>query len=159
MRVFTGQYERTIDAKNRIQLPSQIRAAIDTERDGKQLYVSLGEDRGTLAVYSASGFAELSARMETEYSDEADSCSFELQFYSTTIPVEMDGQGRILLPDRLRMKAGLPDEVYVVGRKHRIEIWDREALDKAMGIDWSGDSWPKWHRFLRVRPRSNPKES
>ncbi len=34
MRIFTGQYDRTVDVKNRIQLPSQLRRAIDPERDG-----------------------------------------------------------------------------------------------------------------------------
>ena len=62
MRFFTGQYDRTIDDKNRIQLPSQLRSAIDPERDGPGLYVTLGEDRGTLSIYTERGFEEAFSR-------------------------------------------------------------------------------------------------
>lgn len=152
MRVFSGQYERTIDTKNRIQLPSQLRAAIDPEREGPGLYVTLGEHRFTLAIYTERGFEALAARIETEYIDSADSRRFELQFYALSSYVEMDKQGRVLLPERLRRKARLGDDVYVVGQKHRIDIWDREALDRAIGIDWDDDEWPAWHEFIRMRP-------
>ena len=65
MRIFTGQFDRTIDAKNRIQLPSQLRASIDRERDGSGLYITLGESRGTVAIYTERGFEALSSRIET----------------------------------------------------------------------------------------------
>ncbi len=80
MRIFTGQYERTIDAKNRIQLPSQLRSAIDSERDGVGLYVTLGEYRGTLSIFTERGFEELAARIETEFMPGPESRRFELQF-------------------------------------------------------------------------------
>ena len=62
MRYFTGQYERTIDVKKRIQIPSQLRSGIDPQRDGTGLYVVLGEYRGTLSVYTERGFNELAGR-------------------------------------------------------------------------------------------------
>ena len=153
MRIFTGQYERTIDAKNRVQLPAQLRAAIDTEHDGGGLYITLGEHRGTISMFTESGFEELAGRMETEVMSGPESRRFELQFYALTSFVEIDKQGRILLPDRLRKKARLGDEVYLVGQKNRVEIWDRAVLERSMGIDWEGDDWPDWQGFLRMRPR------
>jgi len=153
MRFFTGQHERTIDAKNRIQLPAQLRAAIDPDRDGKLLYVTLGEVRGTLSLFTERGFENLSERMETEYADDQESHRFELQFFALASPVEVDKQGRFVLPDRLRKKAKLPDEIFLVGRKIRIDIWNRVDLDEAMGIDWHGDEWPQWSAFMRRRPR------
>ena len=152
MRVFTGQHERTIDAKNRIQLPSQLRAAIDSERDGDGLYLTLGEHRGTLSIFTERGFEELAARMETEFMTGPESQRFELQFYALASRVDLDKQGRFVLPDRLVQKARLENEVFLVGQKHRIDIWNRKALDRAMGIDWESEDWPDWHRFLRMRP-------
>ena len=81
MRIFTGQFDRTIDAKNRIQLPSQLRASIDKERDGSGLYITLGESRGTVAIYTERGFEALSSRIETEFMSGPESRRFELQFY------------------------------------------------------------------------------
>ena len=96
MRLFTGQYDRTIDAKNRIQLPSQLRAAIEPERDGEGLYITLGEFKGTLSIYTERGFETVATRIETETMSDPDAVRFELQFYSTSVFVEMDKQGRFL---------------------------------------------------------------
>jgi MraZ protein len=156
MRFFTGQYDRSIDDKNRIQLPSQLRSAIDTERDGPGLYVTLGEDRGTLSIFTERGFEELAGRIETEFMPGPDSGKFELQFYGLASYVDIDKQGRFVLPDRLVKKARLGSDVFLVGRKHRIDVWNRTDLDRSMGIDWEGDEWPDWQGFLRMRPRTGP---
>ena len=138
MRIFTGKYERSIDAKNRLQLPSQLRAAVEPERDGKGLFVTLGEYRGTLSIFTQCGFEELAARIETEFMPGPESRRFELQFYGLASYVEMDKQGRIVLPDRLRKKAVLGEEVFLVGQKYRIDIWNRPDLERSMAIDWEG---------------------
>ena len=152
MRFFTGQYDRTIDAKNRIQLPAQLRAVIDPDRDGNGLYVTLGESRGSLALYSPRGFEELAARIETEFMPGPESRRFELQFYGLASHVDIDKQGRFVLPDRLLKKAKLREEVFLVGQKDRIEIWNRVELDRSLAIDWEGDDWPDWQSFVRMKP-------
>ena len=152
MPVFTGQYERTIDAKHRIQLPSQLRAELDSDLDGRKLYVTLGEFPGTLSIFTPRGFGALAARMETEYTANPAARRFELQFYAIASTVDMDKQGRIVLPERLIKKARFGEEVCLVGQRNRIEIWGRSELDRAMGIDWAGDDWPDWPGFLRRRP-------
>ncbi len=90
--------------------------------------------------------------METEFLPGPESRKFELQFYGLAEYVEMDKQGRIILPERLRQKARLREEVFLVGQKHRLDIWNRDDLDRATGIDWEGDEWPDWQGFLRMRP-------
>ncbi len=152
MRIFTGKYERSIDAKNRIQLPSQLRAAVEPDRDGDGLFVTLGEHRGKLSIFTERGFEELAARIETEFMPGLESRRFELQFYGLASYVEMDKQGRIVLPDRLRKKAALGEEVFLVGQKYRIDIWNRPDLERSMAIDWEGTDWPDWQGFIRMRP-------
>lgn len=153
MRFFTGQYDRTIDAKNRIQLPSQLREAIDVEREGSGLFITLGEHRGTLSIYTERGFETLAARIETEFDSGPDSLRFELQFYALASRVDIDKQGRFVLPINLVKKAGLGEEVFLVGQKNRIDVWNRADLDRSIGIDWEGEEWPDWHAFLRRRPK------
>lgn len=155
MQFFTGRYDRTIDEKNRIQLPSQLRGAMDPERDGPGLYVTLGEHRGTLSIFTERGFEELASRIETEFESGDEALRFELQFYSLASRVDVDKQGRFVLPDPLVKKAGLKEEVCLVGQKHRIDVWNRDALDRELGIDWEGEAWPKWHGYLRRRPGGN----
>lgn len=150
MRFFTGTYERTIDEKNRIQIPSQLRAPIDPERDGTALYVVLGEEPGTLCVYTERSFEELGTRVATERMPSNEAKRFELQLYSLASRVELDKQGRLVLPERLVRKAGLKDDVLLVGRKWRMEIWGRQRFEASLGIDWEGDAWPDWSGFLRM---------
>jgi len=153
MRFFTGQYERSIDEKNRLQIPSQLRAAIESGRDGKGVYVTLGEERGTLSIFTERGFEDLASRMETEFMPGSESSKFELQFYSLASYADIDPQGRFVLPDRLVKKARLEREVMLVGRKHRIELWNKADFDRALGIEWDGEQWPDWQGFLRMRPQ------
>ncbi len=150
MRFFTGRYDRTIDEKNRIQLPSQLRNAIDLERDGTGLYVTLGEHDGTLSILTERGFEELASRIETEFDSDDEALRFELQFYSLASRVDVDKQGRFVLPDQLVKKAGLKEEVCLVGQKYRIDVWNRADLDGAVGLE--AEEWPKWHKYLRRRP-------
>ena len=157
MRIFTGQYGRTVDVKNRIQLPSQLRRAIEPEVDGTGLYITLGENRGTLAVYTERGFEELAKRIETEFMAGPESRRFELQFYALASYVDIDKQGRVVLPERLRDKARLGEEVYLVGQKHHIDVWNRADFDRSIGIDWEGDDWPEWQSFVRMRPTTESK--
>lgn len=152
MRFFTGQFERSIDAKNRIQLPSQLRSAIEEDRDGSLLYVTLGEHSGTLSIFTERGFEDLAARTETEFQPGPDALRFELQFYGLASSVELDKQGRFVLPDRLVKKAKLGTEIILVGQRTRIDVWDPAALERSMGIDWAGEAWPNWQSYLRNRP-------
>lgn len=152
MRYFTGQFERSIDDKKRLQLPAQFRDAIDQGRDGCLLYVTLGERSGTLSIYTEKGFEAVAARTETEVQSSPDALRFELQFFALTSSVEMDKQGRFVLPDRLVKKARLGSAVVLVGQGNRIEVWDPAALERSLGIDWAGEEWPSWQSFLRKSP-------
>ena len=131
MRFFTGQYDRTVDVKNRIQLPSQLRRAIDPEHDGAGLYVVLGESRGTLAIYTERGFEELAEGIRTEFMSGPEARRFELQFYALASYVDMDKQGRLVLPERLRGKARLGEEL---AKKCQAVLDDRvRAINKVFG--------------------------
>ena len=145
---FTGHYERTIDSKNRLQIPSQLRNAMDPEQDGPGLYVILGERRHTLSLVTERQFEELAARIRTEFMPGQDSLDFEQRFYSTASHLDMDKQGRVVLPDYLTGMARLEGEVVLSGGKQRIDIWRREDFKAFMAIDWEHD-WPNWQRFLR----------
>lgn len=145
---FTGHYERSIDAKNRLQIPSQFRTAIEAEGEGAGVYVMLGERRHTLSLVTEGQFAELCRRVQTESMAGQDSLDFEQRFYSTTARVDMDKQGRVVLPEYLTSMARIRGEVVLAGAKYRIDVWRKEDFIGFLGIDWEHD-WPDWQRFLR----------
>lgn len=151
MNFFVGEYERNIDAKNRIQLPSQLRAEIDPESEGRTLLLTLGETPGTLALFTKTRYAELAERAAADRQRGPASRQFEIDFFGRgTQAIDMDKQGRIVLPEKFRSKARLGSEIMVVGQFIRIELWDRAAWIKSGGFGWDGDDWPtSWPSHLR----------
>jgi MraZ protein len=117
-----GEYEHTIDDKNRLTLPARFRRAF---ADG--VVVTRGMD-GCLYAYTRADWDRL---VETRLA-ELDPLSKEARtmmrfFFSAAIEAEPDKQGRILVPPALAQHAGLAREVVVAGVHDHLEIWDRAA--------------------------------
>lgn len=119
---------------------------------GTGIYITLGEHRGTLSIFTEQAFEALAERIETEVIAGPESRRFELQFYALACYIDIDKQGRIVLPERLCGKARLEKEVVLIGQKFRIDVWGRAELERSISIDWEGDDWPDWQGFLRMRP-------
>ncbi|MFQ5491193.1 MAG: division/cell wall cluster transcriptional repressor MraZ [Phycisphaerae bacterium] len=151
---FIGHYVRTLDAKNRLQIPSQFRQAVEAGDQGGW-YITLGQRRHTLSLVTAGQFETMCERMRTESIPGQDSLDFEQRFYSTTAHVEMDKQGRMVLPEYLTSMAHLDGEVVLAGAKTRVDLWRKQDFEKLLGIDWEHD-WPDWQRFLRGPIASPP---
>jgi transcriptional regulator MraZ len=116
-----GEFEHTVDEKNRLTLPSKFR---DSFADG--LVVTRGMD-GCLYAYTRSDFDRLVADLR-----ELDPLSREGRvmnrfFFSGAAEAELDKQGRINLPAALIESAGLDREVVVAGVYDHVEIWDRAS--------------------------------
>ena len=117
-----GEYEHTIDDKNRLTLPARFRQAF---ADG--LVLTRGIER-CLAAYPRS---EWSAIVESRLR-ELDPLSREGRlmqrfFYSGAAEAELDKQGRVMIPTSLAEHAALGKEVVVAGIRDHLEIWDRAA--------------------------------
>ena len=153
---FIGHYERTLDAKNRLQVPSQFRQAADAGEKGGW-YVTLGERRHTLSLVTVAQFEAMCRLVQTKSIPGQDSLDFEQRFYSTTAYVDMDKQGRVVLPEYLTKMAQIEGEVILAGAKIRVDVWRKQDFEKLLGIDWEHD-WPDWQRFLRG-PADGPSEA
>ncbi len=132
--VFTGAYDHTIDAKNRLAIPSEVRALMQAALKGKdkplQLYVTLGEkvhSRHCLALYAERDFRKRAAEMLRSQNAPEQLLNFERWWFSMARLVELDGAGRIRLPENLIELAGLGGEVILLGVNDHMEIHDRAA--------------------------------
>jgi MraZ protein len=152
MAVFAGTHDRTIDSKGRIQLPAQFRAEIDEKIDGKGIYLQLGEIPQTLSLYTVRELREIAQRARTKFTPGIELRRFEAQFWGSASLVEIDSQGRFVIPEKLRKKARLGEEVYLVGADYRIDIWNRSHFERDAGIDWEGEGWPDWQHILHQPP-------
>lgn len=117
-----GEYEHTIDDKNRLTFPARLREAFP---DG--VFVTRGMD-GCLYVYARATFERLVAdRLANLDPLDPDSRKMQRFFFSAAQEAELDKQGRVMLPPTLLQHAKLGREVVVAGVYDHVEIWDRAA--------------------------------
>ena len=59
--------------------------------------------------------------------------AFERMSFALASKIELDGQGRLLINERLRNRAGLKDQITLVGVRDHIEIWNAESWEQYLG--------------------------
>ena len=116
-----GEFEHTLDEKNRLTLPAKFREAF---ADG--VVVTRGMD-GCLYAYARGDFDQLADRVRALDPLGRESRLMQRHFFSAATDAEPDKQGRIMIPAALLESAGLRREVVVAGVYDHLEIWDRAA--------------------------------
>ena len=134
--IFTGYYEHTIDKKNRLAIPSKFRSRMDAELDGKGFYVVPGQPGNTLWLYTERHFEALAERAESALSPDPDQLQRDKVLFTLAAYQEIDTQGRILIPERMRIQAGLGREVVICGVRDHAEIMSRKGFEESIDDDW-----------------------
>jgi len=129
--VFRGENQHTIDSKGRIILPSKFREAL-----GSPFIVTCGLDK-CLFVYSLKEWEIIEEKASHLSIAEPSELHFVRTFVARAAEVEVDGQGRTLLPQHLREHALLQKDIVSIGVLNRIEIWDKESWSNYNSIDVS----------------------
>ncbi len=116
-----GQYEHALEARNRLFIPARFREHLAARR----AVLTLGLD-GCLFLYPETAWGTLTARLRQQADSTPDMRAFVRVFFSHAFPVELDRQGRILIPQTLLGLAGIRREAVIIGVNDRVEIWGRE---------------------------------
>lgn len=116
-----GEYEHTIDDKNRLTLPARFRQAF---ADG--VVLTRGMD-GCLYAYARGDFESLVERVGTLDPLSKEARTMQRFFFAGATDQELDKQGRVVIPAALGKHAGLEREVVVAGIHDHLEVWDRAA--------------------------------
>lgn len=116
--MFIGEYQHSIDEKGRVAIPTKFRKALENGA-----VVTKGLD-DCLFLYTAKEWEAQAAKIAQLPISRADSRAFNRHMLSGAMNVELDKQGRVVLPDYLRKFAGISKKVVVAGLYNRIEIWD-----------------------------------
>ncbi len=119
--MFLGEYLHTFDTKNRISLPSKFRKDL-----GRVVVVTRGLDR-CLYVYSRKAWEKEAKSYASEVNGSAARRGLARLFLAGSSEADVDGSGRVLIPDHLRTYAGLSDKAVVAGVADRVEIWEEKA--------------------------------
>lgn len=132
--VFTGTFEHTIDSKNRLAVPAEVRAQVQRatglgEGDPIRLVVTIGEGN-SLRVYTEAGFEQRARRLRHMDVDKRKRSEFRRLMFARSQLMELDKQGRLLLPAALLKSSGLSGPVVLLGVEDHLEIRDREQWQR-----------------------------
>ena len=117
--MFMSEYNHSIDPKGRVIVPVKFRESLGTE-----FVVTKGLD-GCLFVFPNEEWNIFEEKLKSLPMSNKDARKFVRFFLAGAAVVELDKQGRILIPPVLRECAGLEKDVVVVGVGNRVEIWDK----------------------------------
>ncbi|MCX5637163.1 MAG: hypothetical protein NTX52_05655 [Planctomycetota bacterium] len=129
MLMLTGEFEHTLDDKNRLFISQKLRSQIDSQEHGGNFYLTLGAN-GILCLYPEKYFQQiaLAGAPGTAAPDEA--VAFERLGFALASKVELDRQGRLLINDKLRKRAGLQVNLTLIGARDHIELWNCQDWEK-----------------------------
>ncbi len=131
--MFIGEYNHTIDEKNRLAIPVKFR---ETLKPGA--VVTRGLDH-CLFVYTLEEWKKLADRLANLPIAKANTRAFARLMLAGAMDCELDKQGRIIVPEYLRGFANLDKKVVIAGLFNRLEIWD-EAVWNKYKISFEKDS-------------------
>ena len=118
--MFRGQFDHAIDEKGRLSIPAKFREALRKEKT-----LVLTSSDAYLTAYPLKEWRALEDRLRANPKFKREQRDFLRFVYSSAEDVAMDSQGRILVPQGLRQRAGIMREVVIIGMMDTIEIWDK----------------------------------
>ncbi|MEQ8236083.1 MAG: division/cell wall cluster transcriptional repressor MraZ [Syntrophomonadaceae bacterium] len=117
--MFLGEYQHSLDSKGRIIIPAKLR-----EELGNRFIATKGLDN-CIFLYPIEEWKAIEAKVKALPFTRADVRSFTRFFFSGASEMEIDKQGRIVLPTNLRDYAGIDKDLVIIGvGANRVEIWD-----------------------------------
>jgi MraZ protein len=125
--LFFGESSHSLDDKGRVFVPKRFLEELSRGPDGALVaYLTRGQD-ACLYLFSETGFQRAVAELSTSVFSGEDARGVMRAFFANTARVDLDASGRVLIPEKLRVGAGLEKDVVVVGVGDRAEIWSRKV--------------------------------
>lgn len=122
--MFIGEYSHSVDIKGRVIVPAKFREAL-----GETFMVTMGVD-GCLSMYSNEEWNDFVDKLRALPEGRKETRQILRHFLARATVCEVDKQGRILIPAKLREHAGLLKDIVFVGVLSKVEIWSRERWDE-----------------------------
>lgn len=132
--MFIGEYQHSLDSKNRIVVPSKLREGL-----GDKFIISKGLD-GCLYAYPIDEWQKFEEKLKNLPLTNRDARAFVRFFVAGATEVETDKQGRGLIPANLREYAGIEKEIVTIGALNKVEIWSKEKWESYNESDIDFDS-------------------
>jgi len=121
--MFLGEYQHTLDPKGRLILPSAFREQLE-----EGLVMTVGLDH-CLTVHATADWGRVVEHLRALRTTDRRERMFARMLTASAHPEQLDRQGRITIPGRLREYATLDKDLAVIGADDRIELWNAPAWE------------------------------
>ncbi|MCP4653151.1 MAG: division/cell wall cluster transcriptional repressor MraZ [Candidatus Omnitrophica bacterium] len=119
-----GEYNHTLDEKDRFILPAKFREKIKSFKR-KKFYVTRGLE-GCLFMFHQDVWRTLEEKLKTLSFTKQQSRSFNRLYFSGACEITVDSQGRVAIPEYLKTYADMYRDVVIIGVADRIEVWSKK---------------------------------
>ncbi len=133
-----GTYEAKVDAKGRLMFPAPYKSQMGDEAQ-KGFVVKRSIFKKCLELFPMEQWKQETAMVSKLNMFKKKNADFVTKFMAGVKPVELDGTGRLLLPKDLLTYGGITKQIVLTSVVNRIEIWDKEAYEKA--VDYNPDDF------------------
>lgn len=128
MPAFSGKHYFTVDPKGRIIIPAPFREIISSNYSTK-LYITNHSSEKCLCIYPLEEWNKLLEQVRTKPRSDKYIKYLMQRVIGSAVEMEMDKQGRVLIPASLREDSKINTNIVIVGQLERIELWDRDEYD------------------------------
>ena len=118
--MFIGEYQHSLDDKGRVTVPSKYR-----EQLGESFVLTKGLD-GCLFIYTQDEWRNFEQKLKNLPLTNMNARKFVRFFLSGAVECMTDKQGRILIPNTLRVYSKIEKDIVFIGMSNRIEVWSLE---------------------------------
>ncbi|MEG1603088.1 MAG: division/cell wall cluster transcriptional repressor MraZ [Cloacibacillus sp.] len=125
--MLVGSYNHKLDGKGRTVLPAKFRGEL-----GSSVVATIGIDR-CIALYPLPRWEELINKLKELSTFKKKTRDFRRVLLSMATEQEIDGAGRILIPQVLRDYAGTESDVTLIGAEDHMELWDTQKWEEHRG--------------------------
>ncbi len=135
-RRFRGESHHKVDAKGRVSIPALFRRVLEagdpdwTDGLRPQLVIVYGDHRRKyLECYTIEAIDEVDSKIGKLPRGSNKRRMLERLMHGQSYPTEVDGDGRLVLPQKLREKIGLDDEAFFIASGDTFQIWKPETYE------------------------------
>ena len=129
VELFLSTYVNKVDRKGRVSVPATFRSTLAAHRQPNLLIAFPSVRLPALECTGSDRMAEMQERIETleQFSDEYENLSL---LFADAHPLTMDGEGRVILPEKLKDHAQIGDEVAFVGLGAMFQLWNPAGYEE-----------------------------
>lgn len=126
--MFTGRYYHNLEAKGRLAIPQSFREELKSGG-----VITWGLD-GCLFLFPKSYWQKLSEKLASLSLTNTAARNLIRLLVQSAVDLNLDSQGRTLIPEYLRIQANIKKQVVVAGTLTRVEIWDRDTYHQHLDL-------------------------